>query len=117
MNIKDIARIAHEINRAYCAAIGDDSQSSWDDAPDWQRESAVNGVRFHLENPDALPSDSHVEWMRVKTLEGWTCGPIKDPLRKEHPCMVPYDWLPLEQRVKDHLFIAIVRLLSGGKPA
>jgi len=48
MNERDVieacARAAHEANRAYCLAIGDVSQTSWDDAPEWQRSSARNGV-------------------------------------------------------------------------
>lgn len=29
-----IAQVCHEVNRAYCQALGDDSQPAWDDAPD-----------------------------------------------------------------------------------
>lgn len=49
MNTEQIARIAHETNRAYCESIGDNSQPPWQDAPDWQKLSAINGVKFHLE--------------------------------------------------------------------
>ena len=56
---KDIATVAHELNKAYCESIGDNSQPTWEDAPEWQKSSAVNGVKFHLENPDASPSAIH----------------------------------------------------------
>ena len=46
--------------------------------------------------------------MMQKTAEGWSWGPVKDPERKQHPCMVPYDQLPQEQRAKDYIFRAIV---------
>jgi hypothetical protein len=62
----DIAQVAHEINRAYCQSIGDDSQPTWEDAPDWQRHSALDGVHFHLENPLATPDASHNNWLRDK---------------------------------------------------
>ncbi len=42
--IELLAAAAHIANRAYCHAIGDDSQPLWDDAPDWQKASARNGV-------------------------------------------------------------------------
>lgn len=42
MNIEQTAKTAHEVNRAYCLSIGDISQPSWEDAPDWQKKSAVN---------------------------------------------------------------------------
>ena len=103
------ACVAHEVNRAYCAALGDTSQLPWDAAPDWQRESAVNGVRHILANPDTTPAESHANWLREKELGGWVWGPVKDVENRTHPCMVPYDQLPQEQRVKDHLFGAAVR--------
>ena len=111
MQTEAIARVAHEINRAYCAAIGDNSQPSWEDAPDWQKNSAVAGVEFHLANPSAWPDHSHQSWLAVKEAEGWTYGPVKDAVRKEHPCFVPYDALPVEQKAKDYLFRAVVHSL------
>lgn len=107
--VSEIARICHEVNRAYCEAIGDHSQPHWDLAPDWQQSSAINGVLFHLENPNSKPEDSHNNWLKEKQEAGWVWGPVKDPEKKEHPCMVAYEKLPLEQRIKDYLFLAVVR--------
>jgi len=112
MNTESIARVCHESNRAYCIGLGDNSQARWEDAPDWQVESAINGVNFHLENPTAGPDHSHIEWMKEKEENGWVYGEEKDPEAKTHPCIVLYEELPLEQRLKDSLFIAIVHALS-----
>ncbi|MBW5896049.1 hypothetical protein IM881_06190 [Pectobacterium brasiliense] len=106
-NIDLIARISHEVNRAYCAALGDGSQMSWDDAPDWQKDSARLGAEFHL-NGEHGPEASHNSWLAQKQAEGWVYGPVKDAEKKEHPCFVPYDQLPKEQQVKDYLFRAVV---------
>ena len=111
LEVEDLARIAHEVNRAYCAALGDLSQQKWDDAPEWQRESAINGARFHIKTPDASPADSHNSWLAEKRMDGWRYGPVKNAETKEHPCFVEYDELPLEQRVKDYLFKAV---MDGG---
>ena len=107
-----IAMVAHEVNRAYCTAIGDDSQPSWLDAPDWQKESAINGVIFHIEN-DVTPEDSHENWMSHKKADGWVWGEVKDPDKKTHPCMISYHLLPQEQRVKDYLFKSLVDSLRS----
>lgn len=32
-----VAHVAHEVNRAYCQSLGDNSQPTWEDAPHWQR--------------------------------------------------------------------------------
>lgn len=103
-----VAKFAHEINKAYCAAIGDNSQPTWEDAPQWQRDSAINGVDFHLKNPNASPSASHESWLKQKQEDGWKYGPVKNPETKEHPCFVPYLELPVEQRAKDYLFKQVV---------
>jgi len=47
-----------------------------------------------------------------KKEQGWKLGPVKDLEKKEHPCFCPYGDLPLEQRVKDFLFAAIVETLK-----
>lgn len=107
----DIARVCHEANRAYCLMLGDESQPHWEDAPEWQKQSAVNGVQFHVENPQAGPAGSHVNWMKEKLADGWKYGSVKDADKKEHPCLVRYEELPVEQRVKDTLFLSIVHAL------
>lgn len=112
MKVEDIAAVTHEINRNYCLALGDTSQPEWELAPEWQRQSAINGVKFHLDNPVALPSDSHEAWLKEKRETGWSYGPVKDQEKKQHPCFVPYDQLPQEQRAKDYLFRAVVHSLK-----
>lgn len=112
MKVEDIAQVTHEINRAYCNSIGDNSQPSWKDAPEWQQSSAINGVKFHLDNPEASPSASHESWLKQKEEEGWKYGEIKNAEIKEHPCFVPYNQLPLEQRSKDYLFKQTVHSLQ-----
>lgn len=116
MTTEDVAKVCHEANRALCETHGDESQTAWEDAPDWQKKSAINGVRFRLENPNAGPSASHENWLKEKRETGWTYGPVKDPEKKQHPCCVPYDELPLEQQAKDALFIAVVDALKGFLP-
>lgn len=112
MTPEAIARVCHEVNRGYCAALGDTSQVPWEDAPEWQRQSAIKGVEFNLANPDAPPSHSHDSWLTEKRATGWKYGAVKDAEKKEHPCFVPYEDLPPEQKAKDYLFKATVRALS-----
>jgi len=98
-------------NRAYCRSIGDDSQPAWDDAPDWQRSSAINGVGGILSGNTA--EQSHESWLAEKEATGWKYGPVKDPDAKEHPCFVPYAQLPVEQQVEDHVFAGVIRAMHA----
>lgn len=111
ITIEQAAEICHELNRVYCRSLGDTSQPTWPYAPDWQKESAINGVKFHMDHPDAKASQSHESWLEEKRSTGWTYGEVKDPEKKEHPCMVDFKDLPLDQQVKDVLFKNTVEAL------
>lgn len=110
--VESIARVCHEINRQYCASLGDYSQQPWDAAPAWQRASVLAGVEMHLNNPDATPEDSHKSWMAVKEAEGWVYGPEKDADKRTHPCMAPYSELSQEQRSKDFIFRGTIHAIA-----
>ena len=111
MDNNQIARVAHEVNAAYCAALGDFSQTTWESAPEWQRQSALLGVSLHINNPAAGPEASHISWMSQKVAEGWVYGVEKNAELKTHPCIVSFSQLPREQQAKDYIFRAVVHAL------
>ena len=103
-----IAMTAHTINQAYCQSIGDESVPSWGDAPEDQKNSIIAGVEMHLANPETTPEQSHQAWLDRKLAEGWVYGEVKNTEEKQHPCILPYEQLPAEQKSKDYLFRATV---------
>lgn len=106
--LEGIAGMAHNANRSYCQSLGDSSQSEWNSAPEWQKESVRVGVDFVLNNPDAPASANHDSWMESKRIDGWSYGPVKGPDNKRHPCMIPFAELSSDQQIKDILFRAVV---------
>lgn len=113
LTVAEIARVCHEVNAAYCEALGDKSQPSWERAEGWQVDSAKVGVQFHLDNPAAGPEASHNSWLTQKKTDGWKHGKVKDPAKKEHPCIVAFHHLPKEQQAKDFLFRQVVHSLAA----
>lgn len=107
---EQIARVCHEANRAYCASIGDHSQKPWDEAEQWQRDAALQGVLTAIAG--ANRQQMHEDWVNYKLNSGWTYGPVKDPDHKQHPCLVPYAELPETEKKKDTLFLSIVEALK-----
>lgn len=102
----------HEANKVWCMSEGDDSQNHWNEAEKWQKESAISGVKFRLENPEAKHDAQHNSWMKEKVDQGWVYGVVKDTEKKTHPCIVPFEQLPIFQQKKDALFCAIVDALK-----
>ena len=112
LQIEFIAQACHEMNRIWCLANGDASQKHWEEAEQWQRESAIKGVQFRIDTPSAGNDAQHNAWMQDKIADGWVYGEVKDADAKTHPCIVSFEELPEFQQKKDALFCAIVDLLK-----
>lgn len=111
----DIAQVCHEANRTLQIIqndMGIPVSEPWETLDHETRESAVTGVEDILNGTVITPVQSHENWMKFKADHGWVFGIIKDDVRKQHPCMVPYEELPADQKIKDALFFAIVRALG-----
>jgi len=107
-----IAKVCHQANKAFCEAKDTNPQKDWHEAEEWQKESAIKGVAFRINNPDAGHDAQHNSWMQEKVDAGWVFGDVKDAEAKTHPCIVPFEKLPKFQQQKDALFCAIVDSLK-----
>jgi len=113
---EEIAHVVHEANRALQSVIGDPGvpvSPPWADAPEDQVRSSINGIKFTFDNPDVTPEQSHESWLAEKLENGWVWGPVKDAELKTHPNIKPYSEIPAAEKIKDHLFLAIVRTLGS----
>lgn len=112
-----IAAFAHAVNGLACFALNDGmTLPPWEETTDAHKNSIMNKVAAVLSNPNPTPDGNHQNWMKVKQAEGWVYGPEKNEESKQHPCMVPYDQLPENQKVKDSLFIGVVKSLRLANP-
>jgi hypothetical protein len=107
-----IAMVCHQANKQWCMANNDHSQKDWHEAEGWQKDSAIKGVEFKLNNPEAGEDAQHNAWMEDKLKDGWVYGEVKDITAKTHPCIVSFNKLPEFQQKKDALFCAIVNALK-----
>lgn len=114
---ESIAAICHEANRRYCHEIGERDKKSWEESSWATRQSAIAGVIFYMQNPNAEDADMHDQWLTRKLEEGWKYGPVLNESVKEHPCVLPYDKLPMQQKIKDALFRHVARTFIIGDAA
>lgn len=40
-------------------------------------------------------------WSKTRIEQGWTYGEKRDDVLKQHPCLIPYEELPEEEKVYD----------------
>ena len=50
---------------------------------------------------EMMARNTHEVWAAGRIADGWRWGPVRDDAKKEHPCLVPYDDLPEEERDYD----------------
>ena len=50
---------------------------------------------------EEMAKNVHEIWAETRIAQGWTYGPERNDAEKKHPCLVPYDELPEEEKVYD----------------
>jgi hypothetical protein len=110
-SIDRIAKACHDVNQAYCLAIGDPVSLPYHLLSQEEKDSVKKGVQALIDNQFLSAQGLHEAWMADKKKDGWKLGPVKDSVRKTHPCMIDYYFLPQSQKVKDHLFSAVVKAM------
>lgn len=54
-----------------------------------------------LELTEILARNTHEVWASNRLAEGWRYGPVRDDAAREHPCLIPYEQLPENERDYD----------------
>ena len=104
MHIEDIAKVAHQTNKAYIEVNGDHSQPNWEDCSDDRRNSTCKHVEFILRNPLVTPDELHRFYVETKLKEGWVWSSVYDGERKCDPILAHYSNLSIVSRVSILLF-------------
>lgn len=63
--------------------------------------SAVKLSTNLLELTELLAKNTHDIWAAKRLAEGWKYGATRNDERKEHPCLVPYEELPENEKEYD----------------
>ena len=50
---------------------------------------------------EALAKNVHENWAQEHISQGWIYGEKRDDAKKLHPCLIPYEQLPEEEKVYD----------------
>ncbi|MCH5235447.1 MAG: Ryanodine receptor Ryr [Muribaculaceae bacterium] len=50
---------------------------------------------------EEMAKNVHEVWAQNRINEGWTYGPVRDDIKKHHPCLIPYEDLPESEKEYD----------------
>lgn len=50
---------------------------------------------------EAMAKNVHEVWAETRIAQGWSYGPERNDQLKHHPCLIPYEELPEEEREYD----------------
>lgn len=113
-----LAAACHSAWYGYAVLALGEPGEPWESAPKWQKTSMRDAIDFWDVECAAMRDDtpleekirilaplSHVNWMEHKKSEFWVFGKEKDPVKKTHPCIVPYEELSHDQKMKDEVVL------------
>lgn len=109
LNLEVIARVCNTVIRNQNKLLGDDSVPEWDNLPEDLKRSAFVGIQHVIDHPEITPQQMHDSWCKFRLDDGWKFGEFKCATQKTHPCLIPFEELPIEQQIKDELFISTVK--------
>lgn len=108
-----MAKIAHEILRAYHVAIGEPPfiTPAWDDLAASDQARAMAKAEARLASTLTVEQE-HSVWLEQKRAQGWEYGPKFDEGARVDPLLVRFEALPEKVRVGKYLIDATVRVLA-----
>jgi hypothetical protein len=111
--VRDCAEGAWDVYDVYCSLIGEDTPNDFRDAPKHMRDSIKDLVKtilsgdFSGETIDG--EELHSQWVVFLKDAGWKWGIALDVHAKQHPSLVSYELLPVDQRCKADLLAATIK--------
>lgn len=67
---------------------------------DTSSQSLPDEIRDLME---LLAKNAHEVWAAQRISDGWSYGPVRDESGRRHPCLVPYENLPEEEKRYDRI--------------
>ena len=92
-------------------------ENKLDYTPEPMDLSSVDLPESLIQLSERIAENVHEVWAKARMDEGWTYGGKRDDIHKKHPCLVPYDELPEEEKEYDrntaYSHFADCSILSG----
>lgn len=113
LSLDDICRVIDSANRELSRSLNENVSLPFDTWSDQARANMKESVRQVITGELRTPKDCHDKWLKDRVNEGWSFGEVKNFTLKTSPCIVDYQELPEEQKVKDDMFFTTAMNLGS----
>ena len=104
------AKAAHDANFHYNKFRGIDRDGKlWEDCSDEEKHRLLNAAGRIFDNPKLTPEELHKLWCEDMLSRGWKYGDAYSFADKTHPCIASYNEIPDEDKLKDTMYLSIIR--------
>ena len=113
MNIEFIAKTIYEATRLEAKWSGRSIvPEKWEKRDEKFKQQFIEVIERYLSLKRLpTPKQAHNSWTKAYYKMGWRYGKVRDPIKKTHPDLVPFEELPKDERDKDAIFLAFVWLV------
>ena len=110
ISIETVAQICHAANVIFSNSCCELKvpQTEWEKLGEGIKKKMISAIDKIQSGEISTPLEAHNNWMRDRRAAGWVWGLTKDEVNKTHPCLVEYEELPEDERIKDDIFFSIV---------
>lgn len=115
MTYEEIAKVAYQTYREYLKNTNSTTNLlDWDECPDWEKKSAIIGVRTYINNPEDSIEKNHERWMKERLTNNGVYYTERDKISFDYLPREPIPFLQLSKKlqVKDFIFQNVVYALT-----
>jgi len=111
---EEIARLIYEATRIEAGWSNRPVvPEAWEQRDEKFRKQFIEIVSQYLSMQELpSPEEAHISWMDAYLLMGWQYGETRNPIKKTHPDILPFDQLPKDERDKDAIFLSFLWLVK-----
>lgn len=113
--IDKIACVAYTAIRTWCIRTKQEVSPEWTDLPDdYADHIKIVVARAFADMKTPSAKQLHERCLKDGKTAGWGYGAQVDREKKLHPDILPWEQMTMDQRMKDHIFSAVIRAFLEG---
>ena len=109
VTVPELAEALHTVTRLLGRTDGQ-TISTWAELGNEDRLRSAMAINAIMRDSTRTAEELHNLWLQIKVSMGWKYGPVYNLGKLEHPCIISFDRLPTEEKLKDEIWLFLTEL-------